>query len=205
MTKLSKKSLTKRIEQFLGNRTAREKVIIGITLLVAVGYYGTTLPLMALQEYLTEQEDLAQVRKKQLEETVRYLAKYRDLDAHLKRLKSTFDELQLTFGQVYDRVDKIVKESIGNDNYVLKRSHDPEPLLGSTDYEKQDFTLSVKALSLEQLVKLLYELEKGDTPLVVGKVNIKRSFNKGELQVELEIGSLAKRQNQPPAPLGTGI
>ena len=100
----------------------------------------------------------------------------------------------MTFEQVTKELDKIVKDSIGNDNYDLKKKSSAPTEFG-LEYEKQDFSLRLRSLSLEQLVKLLYQLEHGKSPLFLSKVDIVKSAKAGEFTTTMEIYSIKKQRD----------
>lgn len=170
--------------------TQREKIFVVIAVGAVVGY-GVTIPATALMEELDEMSVLVETRKDHHKDVVRLARRYRQLNHRLKKLKATFDESQMTFEQVTADLDRIVKTSIGNDNYDLKKSHAAEEL--GLEYEKQDFTLNVKSLTLDQLVKLLHELEQGESPLFLGKVDISTGVKSDQLRATLEIASIRRR------------
>ncbi len=189
---MSRKLYLKKVVTWFSSLKRSEKTLIAIVGCF-LSLYFLTMPVLAVFDYVDENKRQINVRRVQLQDTMEHVKKYRQLDERLKSVQSTFQELQLTFQQVYEEVDRIVKDSLGNDNYLLKRASEPEAL--GADYQRQDFSLKIDALNLDQLVKLLYHLERGKTPLFLSKVDLaKSSFKAGEFQATLELTSVGKRQ-----------
>lgn len=107
-----------------------------------------------------------------------------------KSLEAKYAESQMSFEQVAVELDKIVKESIGSDNYEWKDRGTGDR--GRT--REEDFTLQVRSLTLEQLV-LLHKLEHGGAALYLGKLEVNRAAGAaGSLTATLEVSSIGKRR-----------
>ena len=96
----------------------------------------------------------------------------------------------MSFEEVTVELDKIVKESIGNNNYELKKGRAAKEL--GFDYEKQQFSLKVNSIELEESIKLLHNLENSKSPFLLGTVNFKRFGRKDKFSVNIEIYSIRK-------------
>jgi len=188
----SKKAAIKRFLAWFSGLKQNERILLS---LVALGLFGWSLsiPAAMLQDYIADNERLTEIRKGHLEEASFYLKRYQERNRRLQKLQTTFEESRLTFEQVYDEVDRIVKDSIGSDDYVLRKSRDATSL--GSGYSRQDFTLTINTITIDQLIKLLYQLEQGETPLFLGKVNITgRATKKGTRKVTLDVTSIGKSQ-----------
>lgn len=168
----------------------RERTIVGVAL-VGLSLFAVSFPVTALEEFVAENQRLVVVRKREFDDLSRLLQRYGMLKRRLEELQATFDKSQMEFSDLTSKLDSIVKESVGSDNYELKRSGSPAML--GPKYEKQNFTLKVQSLTLEQLVKLLYRLEQGASSLFLGKVDILRSY-RGDLSVTMEIFSIRRAE-----------
>lgn len=183
----------KKLQQMFFTLSKREQWLIGFIGVFAIVYASMTV----YEQYSNYQEDFSRIltqRERDIENLDTVLTRYTTLNTRLTRLQKTFDESQMTFEQVTTELDKIVKESIGSDNYDLKKTRAPGRL--GVDYEKQDFTLSIKSLTLAQLVELLYQLDHGSKPMFLGRVDITRSNSKGDFSASLEIYSIRKDPQQ---------
>lgn len=182
-------SVIRRIIGWYANLHHRERGLIiftGICLLATAVY----LVIDEVQEYVAETERMLIVRSRDLEELPRLLRRYRTLRGRLEKVQATFAASQLTFEEVTSQLDEIVRESIGSDNYDLKKGGSPTQI--GFEYEKQEFTVNVKSLTLEQVTKLLYQLEQGESPLFLGNVDIIMSSRDDTFNATLEIFSIRK-------------
>jgi hypothetical protein len=179
----------RKVKVWFSSISARERMIVsftGVALLIA----AIAMPLMELEDYLATEKRLVASRTRDLEAVGRVTSRYKVLNERLKKLQETFDSAQMTFEQLTVELDKVVKGSIGSDDYSLVKTRSPSKI--GFDYDKQEFTLKVKSLSLEQLTKLLYELEQGESPLFLGKVDLAKLPNKESFSATLEIFSVRK-------------
>ncbi len=170
---------------------SREKVIVcvaGICLVVA-GIYQMGV---SLDDYIKTNHRKVTVRRAQLDEIDKILKRYVTLKSRQDNLQKTFAQSEMSFEQVTAQLDRIVREAMGNDNYDLKKSRTPTAF--GFEYEKQEFTLNIKSLAIDQLVKLLHRLEQGERPLFLSKIDIVRSAVSGDYSATLEIFSIAKSQ-----------
>ena len=191
-SKQSRRSTVKRARSWFQARTNSERVLITVTSTLGLLWF-LSWPISALSEYLDEVDALTAVRKQHYEELGRYVKRFREMDQKLTKLRASFDESQMTFEQVTSELDRIVQKSIGSSNYDLKKNRTPSQL--GEDYEKQDFTLNIPNVTLEQLVSLLFEVEQGKSPLFMGKVDILQSGAEGSFRATLEIASISKSKS----------
>ena len=98
----------------------------------------------------------------------------------------------MTVDQVYTELDRIVRDAIGADNYDLKKSQTTTAV--GPNSEEQAFTLRIRSLSIEQLVKLLYQLEHGKAALFLGKVDIIKNTQPGTFSATLEVSSVRRKK-----------
>lgn len=191
MTRQSARNPLRKLGAWFSNLNQREKILLACVVVVPL-CFAVIEGVTKFQDYREETTRQAVLRRQDLENTLVALKRYSQLNSRLKNLQASFDESRLTLGQVYDEVDRIVKESIGSDKYNLVKLQSAQPL--GEHYEKQDYKLTIQSLTLEQLQRLLYELEQGKTPLFLRKVDLTKLYKKSEFQATLEIASLAKRK-----------
>lgn len=168
-----------------------ERVIVSVALVgvLLAGVYELGL---GIDEYVKKNNRAVTIRKTQLEEVQKILKRYVTLKARQEGLQKTFAQSEMTFEQVTAQLDHIVRDSMGNDNYDLKKSRTPTPF--GFEYEKQEFTVNIKSLTIQQLVKLLYQLEQGERPVFLSKLDIVRSTVSNDYGATLEVYSIAKAQ-----------
>ena len=189
---MPKKVFAKKALNWFSNLKRSERVLISIVLVLVISYV-LARPVVGVFDYVDANKRLINIRRAQLNQAIEYVRKYQLLNDRLQSIQTTFRELQLTSQQVYEEVDRIVKNSVATATYNLKKAGTAEPL--GTEFQRQDFSLKIDSITLDQLVTLLYELERGKTPLFLGKVDIGKSSTKiGEYQVTLELTSVGKQQ-----------
>lgn len=173
-----------------------EKIIVNVAFVgvLLTGIYELGI---GIDEYIQKNNRAVAVRKTQLEEVQKILKRYVTLKGRQDNLQKTFAQSEMTFEQVTAQLDHIVRDSMGNDNYDLKKSRTPTPF--GFEYEKQEFTVNIKSLTIPQLVKLLYQLEQGERPLFLSKLDIVRSTVNNDYGATLEVYSIAKAQTPNPS------
>ena len=165
----------------------RTLIVIAVAACTFVALYEIS---GSISETIADTQRAVTIRTRELNGIYKLAARYKSLSGRLERLQKTFAESQMTFEQVTGQIDKIVQDSIGSDKYDLKRGRVVTKV--GLDYEKQDFTLKIQSLELEEVVKLLFKLEQGDSPLFLGKVDLVKSSRSNTFSTTLEIFSLRK-------------
>lgn len=176
---------------FLG-LSARERTLVGGVFAVLL-VFAVAGPLSLLHRHFSVSDEQIQSRTRELADIGSYLKRYSQLRGAVQQLESSYDRSQMTFEQVTNELDRIVKESVGNDNYELKRN--PSSRLVGEALELQGFTLRIRALTLEQLVVLLHTIENGRSPLYLNRVDVVRDpGNKAILSSTLELTTVGRRR-----------
>ncbi len=170
----------------------RERYLVTFTLACVIGY-GVYSAISEIRTYVADTKRVLALRSTQLEDLSRVVRRYKTLNSRLEKAQKTFAQSQTTFKEVTDQLDRIVRQTIGSNTHDLKKGGSPSQV--GFDYEKQAFTLNVRSLSLEQVIKLLYELEQGGSPLFLGKVDIIRSSADNSFAATLEIFSIQKKSS----------
>jgi hypothetical protein len=167
----------------------RERTLICVTGICLLGFAVYTVAAQ-IELYIVNTERVLAVRTQQLDELSRVIQRYKSLKGRLERVQRTFAQSQMTFKEVTDQLDKIVRQTIGNNTYDLKKGGSPSQI--GFEYEKQAFTLNIRSLTLEQVTRLLYQLEQGDSPLSLGKVDVIKAPADNTYSATLEIFSIQK-------------
>ena len=167
----------------------RERMLIGLVAAAGV-IFGAQQTVVAFTDMVDSDKLLLQRRIQDLEKVAGSLKRYESLHKRREELQKTFASSQMTFEQVVSQLDRIVRDSIGSDNYDLKRARTLTPF--GLDFEKQDFTLILKTLTLDQLVKLLHQLEQGERPLFLSKIDLAKTVTQGEYTATLELFSIRR-------------
>ena len=187
------KQYLKKIKLAFAKLNDREQLLLVVmffAIFVTIVYLGIESELASF----AENERILNVRKSQLQGIVESGSRYKDLNNRLNILQNSFAKSEMTFEQVTVELDNIVKNSIGNNDYELKKGRAPQAL--GFDYEKQQFSLKVNAVELEESIKLLHNLENSKSPFLIGKVDFKRHGRKDKFSVNVEIYSIRKSSEQ---------
>ncbi len=178
----------KAMNSYFGLKSS-EKILVGAAavfmLVILLQYFAGIV-----QARVFDSKQLLATRKNQLQDVGFILKRYVSLHRYREELQTTYAKSQMTFEEVSNELDRIVRDAIGNDNYEVKKPHPPEPF--GFEYEKQEFSLTVRSLSLDQLTKLLYQIEQGEKPIFLSKVDIKKSPSGTDYGASLEIYSISK-------------
>jgi len=179
----------KKFSLWFNRLNKRETSLIVFTsfCLLAFAFYSIA---EAVQEKLQDTKRLTVVRQQNLENISHVASRYKTLRGRLDRLEESFAKSEMTFEEVTKEIDAIVRKSIGSDNYDLKKGRTPSQI--GFEYEKQQFTLNITSIKLEEVVKLLYNLEKGESPLILGKVDLRKLQRDQQFSASLEIFSVRK-------------
>ena len=174
----------RKIAQSFNQLSTFWKLVISIVATGALVLF-VALPVKAFNAHIEETERLAIVRKRHFDEISHNVKRYKSLRQKLDKLKASLDESKMTFSQVTRALDTVIKDTIGSQDYELKKSGSPKEM--SNEYQMQDFSLEVKSVTLDQLIKLLYKVEQGKSPFFLGKVDITRTRKQDEFRVRLKV------------------
>jgi hypothetical protein len=174
----------------------RERVVVVVSGALAVVYL-LSLPVEMISTHLEENAALLEQRRGELSRVSPLLARYAQLNTRLEALETTFRQSQMTFEQVTAELDTVVKDSIGSTDYTLNKIRNPSKL--GLEYEKQEFSLHIRSLTLDQLLKLLYTIEQGRAgqdrrPLFLGKIDLSKPSPGSPISATLEIFSVRKSE-----------
>jgi hypothetical protein len=167
----------------------REKLIIGITTTAVVFFaiYGS----LSLAFNLSDSLETKIVRGKiQAEELVAKLNRYNEVNETYKRLQEQFEQSQTTFEDVAVTLDSIrEKSNIKKENFDFATESIVDIGL---EYKKQEYTLTVKNLSLKELVDLLYTIEQKAKSLFMGDVDIVKARAEDSFRVTINLSNIRK-------------
>lgn len=182
MNKLFKKSINN-----FETLSQREKIATSVIL---VGVIGALIyfPIVFSIDQTSKLRKSKNRKQEELNEVSSKIARYSSLDEKLKTVEKTFDKAELSFEQVTNEVDRIIKTALSKDfKYDIKKLSVSR--LGA-EHEKQKYNLVLGELDLQKMVKLLYNFEPGKTPLFVGKITMNRVPRKDRFKTSMEIFSI---------------
>jgi type II secretory pathway component PulM len=155
---------------FLQRMSARERMLLGAAgaAMVAIGLYVLVWePLASGREQLErrialKEKELVQVQ--QLREE--YLELVRQLEASQAVLNKSDEKFSL-----FPFIESTVAKVVGRERIV---SMNPQNKTLSENYREDSVELKLKEVSLEQLVDMMYQIEKGPHPLRVTRLQVKK-------------------------------
>ena len=183
-------SAGKRAISWFYTLSRREQSLVAAVGLVGI-FYLVMIPITAIRESIEVNNRVAEARAQDYALLSQLVVRYHQLAEKIRGVEESYANAEMTVDQVYSELPQIIKESTGSDNFDLKKIAGVKPL--GPRSEKQDFTLRINSITLEQLVDLLHKFEHGKVPLFLGKVDINRAGT-GAYSVALEIGSIQKRR-----------
>jgi len=173
----------------------RERWLV-ILAFVGLGLWGATEMYSVAQASQESSEVEIARRSAQLRTLSVALQRYRVLSAKVRSIEETYAKSELSVEQVFTELDKVLKGIIGSDPYDLRPTNVVTSL--GSQAEQQSFVLRIRSITLEQLVKLLYELEQGKVPLSLGKLDLTKGSQPGNFAATLEISSIRRKRAGAP-------
>lgn len=180
------KRLSNTIRSAFQRLSSREQTIVSVALCALVVYCGWWFVSSVVDE--TQDIRLQVTRRQQsLLEVNSLLQRYAKLYPRLESVTASYAKSELSFEQVTTELDKVIRNSVGTDAYDLKKMRNP---VNIGEFDKQEFTVNIRSITLEQLIKTLYQLQHGGTPLFLGKIKIDGAPNSDKVSATLEVYSI---------------
>ncbi|MEZ4601126.1 MAG: type II secretion system protein GspM [Syntrophotaleaceae bacterium] len=167
----------------------REKILVclGIAFVfLAILYWGGIAPYKNQMANLDRK--IAQ-RQKQVGEMAVLKAEILDLQERVAAAERKVS--QAVNFSLFSFVEQKVQEAAGRENLVFMR---PKPATRQGDYEETALEVKLEKISLQQVVRLIYEIEAAEVPLNITTLQIRsRKPNMELLDVTLDISTLRKK------------
>jgi hypothetical protein len=151
----------------------RERLLVGlaaVSVIVISLYRFVWDPLQANGEAIArriaaKEKDLAEIQK----ERDTYLDLLRRIEANQSLLAQGDQNFSL-----FAYLDNAVGQTLGREHVT---SMNPTNKNIGTDYQEQMVEIHLTQINLQQLVDLLYRIEKGDHPLRFSRLQVKKRYN----------------------------
>lgn len=151
----------------------RERLLLGVAALslVLISLYSFVWdPLQATTQQMarritTKQKELAEIQKQR--DT--YLDLLRKLEANQAAIEQNDPNFSL-----FAYLDSTISQAVGHEHVT---SMNPSDKNIGNDYQEKLVEIRLTQISLQQLVDLLYRVEKGDHPLRFSRLQIKKRYN----------------------------
>jgi len=156
------------------NRLApRERLMLGVAALsvVLISLYS-----FVWEPAVTNQEITARriaMREHDLAEMQKQREVYLDLLRRIEANKAAIAQGDASFS-LFAYLDSTIAEAIGREHVT---SMNPSTKNIGNDYQEELVEIKLSRINLQQLVDLLYRVEKGDRPLRFSRLQIKKRYN----------------------------
>lgn len=127
-----------------------------------------------------------------VEEVVQLSERLHSLESRLTELTTLYLNSTLSYEELTQHLDKVIKEKIGSDAYTLNRSKDTEDI--GTSFQMQRFTIKIARVNLAQITELLLAFETGPPRMFLQKADISRARNADFLSLTLELASIQNKK-----------
>ena len=192
-----KESLYNALANLKNRKLNRQDILLIMVGLVVVVFIGNKI-YQSINTGMRTKMASIEIRKSDFTQIRTLVEKYKTLNNKKNLIEEQLRKSQLNFEQVATTLDKIVNDSLGNNNYDLRKIRQPTEV--GLDFKKQDFSLTINAINLDQLVKILYQIESGNNPIFLGKIDVAKSDpNQGTLKAVIEIFSIVNAKNKQPS------
>lgn len=189
---MNRQEIYSKIRSWFLTLSQREKIGVGLAGLVLV-VYMISLPFSWFSENYDETQRLIGIRKEHLRQTTELLARYSALNEQLVSARANYDRSQMSYGDVIARVQQVVQQAT-NTQDVLELNRMGESESVGLNYRKERFALRIPSIELNQLVEVLYQLEHGDNPLFLERLELNSTTKKGFFRIALSFSSIQKQQ-----------
>lgn len=179
------------LQNLYWSRNSRERIIL-ITAVIAVPLTLTYLGVYGLIKFNGDQKAYTNKIQEAYLPTLENVERYKFLKAKLEKVLEENINSRLDVAEASGAIDKVVKDSVGNKDYRFTKEEKFEelPFAGS---KKAGTTLEFQSLSLEEIVKLLYNFDVSDKPIFVGNVEIfKNRSSTNTFKLRLEVFTIQK-------------
>ena len=192
-----KESLYNALANLKNRKLNRQDILLIMVGLVVVVFIGNKI-YQSINTGMRTKMASIEIRKSDFTQIRTLVEKYKTLNNKKNLIEEQLRKSQLNFEQVATTLDKLVNDSLGNNNYDLRKIRQPTEV--GLDFKKQDFSLTINAINLDQLVKILYQIESGNNPIFLGKIDVAKSDpNQGTLKAVIEIFSIVNAKNKQPS------
>jgi len=192
---------SREIFNFYQRLSPRERLLLGLAVgsVLAISLYSFVWdPLVSGRQALERRIVAREKDLKVMEaERTRYLELKRQVEASQAVLVKTDQNFSL-FAHLQSAVAQVIERS-----HI--QSMNPSDKNLSDEYQEQAVEIKLTAVNLEQLVNMLYRIEKGNPQLHVSRLQVKKRYNDPHsFDIVATVSLLKPRTTAPPANAGGG-
>lgn len=175
------------------NLKASEQLLIS-SCGVALFAYSIFLLWGFVDEQIRYNARLIETKKREYNELALGVDNYLKLNERRQEIQARLAASEMNFDKLGYEVDNIVKSVLKNSNYDPKATPGNTPFSG--DYEKQELSLVINAITPDQLTELLFKFEKSDKPIFLSRVDISKANGGKELSARIALYIIAKTEKK---------
>jgi hypothetical protein len=183
---MSAESLSKTFEPLVEKYhelSSREKQLIWAMLAAGlfIGFYYLVSMITPL--FIEQQKKLIQLET-QVEALPKLVSRWSALSATKKSIESTFDSSDTGIG-TRSYLEDLIKTKVGISDLKSIRALQPRAFGQDEKFENTIYTVNFFTTELKQVVDFLEGVTKGEQPLILSKITLKKTGTKLNVQVEL--------------------
>jgi hypothetical protein len=178
-----------RARAYLHGLSAREKWIVGVAAaaLMSMGIYQVAVP---LQERFQMQAIELEEARRNLESVDRDLKFYYQLKTRRDEIENEYRRVETREG-TYSHLERLITTKLGIPPARVSISDRPAQPFGP-NYQQTPLSIKFKTSDLGKLVEFLKELAYGKEPLLMTKLDIRKTPMGDLLDVDVEVSSISR-------------
>jgi hypothetical protein len=151
----------------------RERLLLGVALLsvVLISLYSFVWEPLQTSRALMERR--IATKQKETTEIQKQRDVYLGLQRRLEADRAVLSQDDPSFS-LFAYLDNSIAQAVGHEHVA---SMNPTNKNIGTDYQEQQVEIRLTQISVQQLVELLYHVEKGDHPLRFSRLQVKKRYN----------------------------
>lgn len=170
--------------------TQRERVIIKFSLSLIMLFIIWTLIENTLDYRVQLQKKVIQTRD-QVPQVFQLAERVKNLESRKNELSTLYLNSTLSYEELTNYLDNLIKTNTGSNSYTLNKSQDTESI--GDDFSLQKFTIKINDTDFESILKLLNALESGTPRMFLERTDIAKNRNKSNLSLTIELSSVQSK------------
>lgn len=171
--------------------SGRERTIVGAAVAAGVLYSGMMIIDSAGDIFGATGPATVKFEQRVLD-TQNQLLAYRQAKTKFRTVQAAFEQSQMSFDEVYSNLDNVVKTAVGSAAYDLTKAGNPTDV--GLEFQRQTFRLTMASITMPQVVAFLHSVEHGESPLLLGRLELSATSQPGVLACNIEVSTLRRKQ-----------
>lgn len=161
------------IVNYYARLAPRERLLLGVAAVSVVLISLYSFVWEPLQSSRAQMERRIALKQKEILEIQKQRDLYLDLRRHIDANRAVLSQDDPGFS-LFAYMDNAISQAVGREHVA---SMNPTNKNIGTEYQEQQVEVRLTQISLQQLVDLLYRVEKGDHPLRFSRLQVKKRYN----------------------------